>query len=591
MPSPVKWKPPDQRDAILAATLMLFSLLLYANSLDNDFVYDDVRLIRDNPILNHVWNLKSFFTQSYWAGISEYSGLYRPLTLWSFALDRALFGAGPMPVHAMNILLNGLLTAVLYLFCRQVFQTRTAALFCTLLFAAHPVHTEVVANGAGRAELGAGLFLLLALLAHLYAAVLPSTAPGNRRWITFSLAAFCYLLALLFKESAVLFPALALLLSLLWHKNPLNSLQHNWRAYVLYTGVLAVVLAWRFSIIGMQPPKPPELLAGTSWLLQRAHGCATFFQYLWQLCFPLELCADYRDYRHPIANRSFTPLTAAALLLWPLLIATAVWLHRRGERRILVWSAWFLLALLPAGNLILTIGTPRADRILFLPSLGFVAILTILILRTARCYPRLPRILFAALLLGYAIRTLARNRDWRTNRSLWLATVRANPGCAMAWRNLADLYMKNKQNNEARRLLKKAIKLRENAGFFYPESHIHLGHLYRADGKNKQAAREYRLVLQHQPDNVIARISLGQLLYLSPQTLTESIKILRQTTQIQPTSPHAWANLAEALYRAKNFSAALSACNRALKLAPKLEYIHKIREKILVQQRKQLSHD
>jgi hypothetical protein len=106
-PPPEAWRWP--RDGVLAALVFVITFAVFANSLPNGFVYDDLEIIRDNPRLDSPMPLRKFFATSYWGATNPGTNLYRPLTIMSFALDRAIFGAGPAPVHLMNVLANAFL--------------------------------------------------------------------------------------------------------------------------------------------------------------------------------------------------------------------------------------------------------------------------------------------------------------------------------------------------------------------------------------------------------------------------------------------------------------------------------------------------
>ena len=56
------------------------------------FILDDIAIVQENPIVSSN-DLRAIFTTDYW-GHGRDSGLYRPLTILSFALNRVLLGPG-----------------------------------------------------------------------------------------------------------------------------------------------------------------------------------------------------------------------------------------------------------------------------------------------------------------------------------------------------------------------------------------------------------------------------------------------------------------------------------------------------------------
>jgi hypothetical protein len=172
------------RIGLLLATVAL----VYANTLWNQFTWDDELYITSNPQV----------TQFSWRGLlaaNRVTNVFRPLTFGSFAFNWALQGAHPFGFHLLNLLLHGAVTLLLYwLLCAlldEVPHGTTMALVAAALFAVHPIHTEAVTSIVGRPELLAAGFLLAAWLLHLRDLQIP--------------ALICFALALLSKESAASF--------------------------------------------------------------------------------------------------------------------------------------------------------------------------------------------------------------------------------------------------------------------------------------------------------------------------------------------------------------------------------------------------
>jgi len=149
--------------------IFAFAFLLYANTLTHDYTQDDAIVIYDNMFTTKgfsgipgILKYDTFFGFFKVEGKDKLvaGGRYRPLTLVMFAVEYAIFGKSPFIGHLGNVLLYGLLGIVLYLLLLKLFRAREdiplaalLALVTTLLFIAHPIHTEVVANIKGRDEI------------------------------------------------------------------------------------------------------------------------------------------------------------------------------------------------------------------------------------------------------------------------------------------------------------------------------------------------------------------------------------------------------------------------------------------------------
>src|SRR6185503_11478719 len=98
------------QDWILAAVLVLVTVVVFLPALDNDFVdWDDVENFVNNP---HYRGLS--WPQLHWMWSSARLGHYIPITWMTLGLDYLLWGMDPSGYHLTNILLHGANAAVLY---------------------------------------------------------------------------------------------------------------------------------------------------------------------------------------------------------------------------------------------------------------------------------------------------------------------------------------------------------------------------------------------------------------------------------------------------------------------------------------------
>ena len=122
----------------------------YTNSLWCDLVHDDVFAVKQNLDLRSETPLRQVFLDDFWgkpmsSNISHKS--YRPLCVLTFRLNYILHELEPFGYHAVNILLHSLVCSVFMYTCeRVVLKSLHLTVVATLLFAAHPVHTEAVSN-------------------------------------------------------------------------------------------------------------------------------------------------------------------------------------------------------------------------------------------------------------------------------------------------------------------------------------------------------------------------------------------------------------------------------------------------------------
>jgi Tfp pilus assembly protein PilF len=489
--------------------------------------------------------------------------------------------------------LNAVIGALLWWLLVLLLRRPTVALITALLFVSHPLHVEVVATGVGQAELVASTLALLAMITHLGLVagcspggggeVRPRRGRGLRSALGLTLANLLYLAALLTKESAVVLPGLLFLADwLILERGRLRRMWSRIPLYAVYLIPLLVYILMRSSVAGLDPPGAPELVRDLGAVERRVFASENLLRQVGQLFVPLGLVADYRDYRVPPAPTVADPIFLLSAVAWVATASLVTLLARRRRFTAVLAIAWFFVAIVPTCNLIVTIGTIRADRLLYLPSVGLCLGLALVIAKLGRFHRLLPFATLALILVAHGWITVRRNLVWRDARSLWEATVADNPGSANAHRNLADnLSEAGEQPDRAAELYRRAIELREGAGFFYADARVQYGHLLRARGDWALAAEQYRRVVEERPSHFIAHVSLGQVLSRSTDTVDEAVDVLERAVTLQPDNFQTHANLAHAFLQQGRLEEALAEVDEALALRNSEAYVWSIRANIL----------
>ena len=379
-----------------SALVALVSLLAYVNAVPNAFTnWDDRALALAEPASRSLDGAS--ISRMFQAPVGK---AYLPLRTLSYAVDHAIWGERASGYHLTNVLLhgaNGVL--VLALACRLCASMR-AGLLCALLFALHPVQTESVAWVAGRRDVLSALFYLAATVWYLRA---------MRRSQRGLAAGVLLLLACLSKGTSVVFPAMALVLELVWTPAP----ERHHRRLARQALVWAVAVAMIGIHIGVGQSKdviqPPH--GGTA-LSNLTTMAKAFARYVAATAWPVHLSAKHH----------FPPTLAVAWLLAP--VAFILWmvemLARPGSRRAGLCLAWFAVGLVPVSGIVFPLSHPYAERYLYVPIIGLLA-LAARRLRSRGCAGLL------AAAVAFSALTANRVFDWRTSESLWRSVVRVHP--------------------------------------------------------------------------------------------------------------------------------------------------------------------
>ncbi len=182
-------------------------LLVYANSIFNGYNYDDTLVTQNQPLTAEASfsSIHRIFTGSYYKDSIGHSFGYRPMVLLSFVIEHALLGESPLISHAINVLLYLGSVLLLFSFLKKLIgeEKTMIALVAALLFAVHPVHSEVVASIKNRDE-------ILAFVFAVSAGLMAIKFMDKKRWYNLF---FCFILfstAMLSKKSvfplSVFFP-------------------------------------------------------------------------------------------------------------------------------------------------------------------------------------------------------------------------------------------------------------------------------------------------------------------------------------------------------------------------------------------------
>lgn len=408
---------------------VVLALACFANTLPNDFVYDDTHIVRDNTNIRDLSDWRAVWFSEWWAQRDgkpnpdpQHDRLYRPLTLFTFALnytaDSPQADGRPRPrgFHAVNVLLHALATLLVWRLVERLVADRVAAAWTAVLFAVHPVHAEAVAGIVGRAEILMTIFLLAALLC--------ISRPGAARAAA---SGACLLAALLSKESAVCGVVLIPLVAYWMSRGRPRA--RRWWAAPLAAGLapLAAYLPLRWAALGEQLIRTSGINPLLNPLVEsdlggRLVGVLTILgHYARLLAAPLYLSCDYGD--RVIVPGRFDAMTAAgiaALLIW---LAALAMLRRRDARQqavglfALIFAAGYVLI----SNAVLLIGVPAAERFVYFSSAAALAGTVCAVVAVAKT----PRARWAAGAIGaaavvlLAARSVARNADWRSSRTLF----------------------------------------------------------------------------------------------------------------------------------------------------------------------------
>ncbi|MGD1844336.1 MAG: glycosyltransferase family 39 protein [Salibacteraceae bacterium] len=477
----------QQRNLILAILIGVVGFVLYTNTLSHGYVLDDFSVIEKNNIIRQGFSaIPTIFKTSYRAGYEAgHNSLFRPLSLVMFAMEWGISPNNPGFHHFVNILLYGLGGGVLFLTLIRLFGNRNVmiAFIAAMLFIAHPLHTEVVANIKSRDEILLLLFGALALNRFLR-----YMDTGQLKQLLYSVG--WYFLAILSKESAITFLAL-FPLALYFFRD--HSLKKILQSSAVFLGPALIYLFWRTAVLGdltghSKVARIDNLLmfAQNDWLTQKATAVMIIGKYLLLLIFPHPLVNDASYNQIPLAGLNNPYFWLSFLVLVGLAIYGIRGLKKKDP--VAFGIAFFFITFSIYSNLIITIGSSYGERFLFIPILGFTIAVAFLLARFLKFdredhqqqslsallgehKPGLAILAVVVLLFGY--KTIDRNPDWESELTLYSADVVHSPNSARmryyyGMVLMKDLGVKATVPAEKNRYFDQAISEFEQAVAIYP---------------------------------------------------------------------------------------------------------------------------
>lgn len=571
--------------------LVLFSILLYSNTLPNKYAIDDGILIEKNtytrkglagiPEILTTDSFRGFFNEE----VNELAGgRYRPLAQITYAIEYQFFGAKPFIGHLGNVLLNALLAWLLFrlLYTYITKESALLATLCTLLFVAHPTHTEAVANIKGRDEILSLLFLCLSLWGLLKDAQFPDNTPAGTRakWLGISLVS--YFLALLSKENGLTFPAIVGLA--LYCFAPIKPKKIAYHVAALSI-VAALYLALRISIVGFSV-KESSLIANNAYLFAESHEVLptklyALGQYLWLFLYPHPLSWDY-------CYQAFDYYSFKdwQVWLWVVIQAGLVGYAAIGLRKKELAAfgiAFYFISIFMVSGLIANIGGPFiGDRFLFQGSLGLCLAVVVW---GNRYLPKSVFVIVCFLVLGaWSTKTFLRNKDWKDNFTLAIADARPESNSMRTHYSAGTQYVEDlvklPDDDKAgqKELANKSIPYLKRSLQIYPkfgDAAIQLGTAYffleKYDSSEYYylAAKKMELLKPLVLDTNLSKLYGKMAVYYGDRKeYATAIRYCEKANEYVNTNPLVWTNMSVYYVALQDYPAALVPAQKAVALQP-----------------------
>ncbi len=387
--------------------VFIAAVALYLPTVNYGFVQDDRAIVASNPGAHSIGAALRAFDDPYWPRETG-AGLYRPMTILSYAIDWTVSGGRPGWAHIMNALWHGLATVLLVMLLARWLPPLGAAA-AGLVFAWHPVHVEAVASLVGRAELLAAVGILGAVL-----------AARRGQW---AVAVLCAAIGMFSKEHGVITGVVILLDKWLQGSEERPYPKGFWIALALVT--IGFLAAW-FAVGWVGESDQAAIFYERGTWGRLAIALPAVLRAVLLLFWPASLSVDYNPQVLP-ARDGISIAAVSGLVVGVGIPALVLWCRRRAPS-IAFGAGAAGLSYLPTANVFFSAGVILAERNLYLAAmLPAVCIgwATTWLAARRGLRPAIVAVTVVAIPCGW--RSAARLPAWRDNRSQLFTLLAEHP--------------------------------------------------------------------------------------------------------------------------------------------------------------------
>jgi len=614
---------PKLRNRIFIGIIIVFTISLYSNTRKNDYSLDDYHITAENPKFEDgIRSIPDIFISRY-ATEKDLSYGYRPLVRVSYALEYDLFNLFLIPQHkhapvshVLNILFYTLAVLLLFKILKRMFRNMHPffPFIITLLFAAHPIHTEAVASLKNRDELFMLIFALLTLDRFIRYA-----DTRKIRYVIWGLV--CLVLGFLAKPTmASIFLVIPLTLYFF------TDLENKKTAYlsgaILVIGLIAAFVPFLFLPNLDRPMRLEEnpLSFDDSFMHRISFGAYTLFYYLKLMVFPHPLLYYYGYNMVPVVGLG--NLWVMLSILFHLAIFVVA-IRKFKEKHLLSYGILFYLVTIAMyTNVVKPAPGIIGERFMLIPSIGFCILLGYGLYKLFAESPEKLRIpsqklalillVLIIILIPYSAKTVIRNSQWKTKYTLFESdmpylynSVRANdlyadeimkrvnrelakpvnvikfvepqiqtainhmersveimPEFYPSWMNMGIIQSRIYKNYvTALQYFDKVVEIRPDL----PEIYFHIGQAYEGLQIMDTALLYYQENLHLDPDVISTRSRMANI-YYGQGKFKKAIELNQEITRIDPGESLPYVNIGNYYIFQRDTINALSYYEKAVEL-------------------------
>ncbi|MEK7076377.1 MAG: tetratricopeptide repeat protein, partial [Patescibacteria group bacterium] len=546
----------------LVSVLVVVGFLVYAFNLNNPLFWDDTDWIVNNPFVHSfsLENIGNWFTKNTLAGIGLKSNYYRPFLFLTFALNYIISGTAPLGYHLVSNGLHVLNAILIFYILLSIFKNKFVAFWSALLWLVHPLQTEAVTYISGRGDPLTAFFMLLILylwtndVEHRYEKSVDNS-PQRRSVSLWALSTFFLILALLSRETAIVFPFLFMVfyIAFVSRERFLKSLKQSFVKALPYFSIVFVYGILRLTVLNFDNTLnfySKANLYTESFLVRMYTFLNVLLTYAKLLILPL---GQHMERSVTIYTHFFNwPVTGSFLLLAAVLGLIRYYYKKQkyllangqiNDFRLWFFAVgWFFVNLGPTSG-ITPINAQLYEHWLYLAMLGPIILAVYYLDISRKRYLKAANIAIIFILLisvsFFSVLSVKRNIIWGNPIKFFEDILKYEPDGARINNNLGNLYYDKGEKEKAEEYYWKAVSIEDN----FPQPHFNLGSILQSRNDIRGAIVEFEKALEIDPNFPYAYQNLA-VIYAGQGDLINAANALEKLKTITPYNSQIYYNLA-----------------------------------------------
>ena len=520
-----------ENTGIVALLVSVAGFLVYFNSLNGEFQFDDEWAIVSNSFLRAIRN---FFDFNYWLNVQK-----RPVAFFSFALNYLFNGYNVEGYHLINLSIHILTGITVYGFIKELIRTRKIKygsennkyllpVLAAFVFILHPIQTQAVSYIVQRMASLATLFYILACFSYLRARrITNNDGVSIRAVLYYVLTGLSVYAAIFSKQNAITLPLMIMALELYFVRDGNGKVNYGFLSAIIFTVLLAISFVLPHSQVPLQETTQ---ISRTVYFMTQILVIMKYFQLL---IIPVGLNVDH----HFKLVQSFG-MNESLSFFFCFVLCVFIFIFFKQMRLHSFVIFWFFLTISVESSFI-PIKDVIAEHRLYLPMFSFSLVLAYVLKKMIDRYSVYAKIFTIVLLILYAGLTVARNQVWQSKIALWSDTVKKSPFKPRPHNNLGHALVLQDSVSQAKTHFKRAIELNDT----YHEAINNLGSVYIREKQYDSAHYYFDMALKLKPNYVPGIINLG-ICYRELDDIEMSTRQFKRALRISPNNPEANFNIA-----------------------------------------------